>query len=191
MIGRPPAAPARAHPVRGLGRSVAGFSLAEMIVATTIASFMLSVAWPWCWDVAQHWSRCAAQADDQSTLAAVRRVTLTEVRQAVCLLRTPATTCSARSLAFAMRQGDAMTIVTYVWDQRRQVLWRKASGSHLAERVGAFAITYFDGDGRPLALEQDGTLPDDSLARVRRLRFSVTVGASEGETWDICPRRLP
>lgn len=191
MTARSSTVSAEPHPPFRQARRVAGFSLAEMVVATALASFMLAMAWPWCLGVAARWSRCAVRADDQTTLASVRRVTTAEVRQAACLLRTPATACSAHSLAFAMRQGDAMTIVTYVWDQQRRVLWRKAAGSHLAEGVGAFAITYFDSDGHPLTMGQDGDVPDASLSCVRRLRFTVTVGASEAETWDVCPRRLP
>jgi prepilin-type N-terminal cleavage/methylation domain-containing protein len=163
-----------------------GFSLVELLVAASLGCLVLGLAWPWCWQVCRAWRGAAPGAEAASTLAAVRRVTLSEVPQAVALLNAPDTGCTRTTLAFAAPSGSgAAAIVTYVWDAGRGVLWRKAPGSHLAEQVTAFGIEYFDGRGRPLALDGSGRLPAGSLAEVRRLTFTVAVAGASSLTWDV------
>ena len=163
-----------------------GFSLVELLVAASLGCLVLGLAWPWCWQVCRSWRDAAPGAEAVSTLAAVRRVTLGEVPQAVALLDTPDTGCTRTTLAFASPSGSgAATIVTYVWDAGRAVLWRKAPGSHLAEQVTAFGIEYFDARGRRLALDGSGRLPALSLAEVRRLTFTAAVAGAPAITWSV------
>jgi prepilin-type N-terminal cleavage/methylation domain-containing protein len=163
-----------------------GFSLVELLVASSLGCLVLGLAWPWCWQVCRSWRDAAPRAEAASTLAAVRRVTLSEVPQAVGLLDTPDTGCTRTTLAFASPSaGGVATIVTYVWDAGRAVLWRKAPGSHLAEQVSAFGIEYFDARGRPLALDRSGRLPALSLAEVRRLTFTAAIAGAPAVTWSV------
>ena len=46
--------------------------------------------------------------------------------------------------------GQAVETVLVAWDPARGVLWRKASGTYLADHVALFAIDYFCADGRRL-----------------------------------------
>ena len=70
--------------------------------------------------------------------------------------------------------------VLIVWDPARAVLWRKSSGSYLADHVSAFRLTYFDSGGRELA-GSDFALPEwpAGVARVC-VRLTVTMGRESG-----------
>ena len=161
-----------------------GVTLVELLVSTVLAGLMLAMAWPWCWQVGGRWRADATAADASSTVATVRRVTLAEVSSAVALIRTPDTGCGGSSLAFVVpAEAGATTIVTYVWDERRGVLWRKAPGSHLAEAVTGFSVKYYDDEGRSLRLDATGYLADAELTRVRLVRFTLAIGEQPSTSW--------
>ena len=169
----------------------AGFSLVELLVATAIASVVLAGGWAWCWTVSGTCAVGCERCDARSSLAFAQRLSAGELGQCVVLVSTPDARCSATSIAFVVPSGHGPTteLVTYVWDPARRVLWRKASGSHLAEGVDEFAVVYFDGQGRPLPLASGGELPDADLSLVRRVELTAVVRC-EAQTvsaaWQIC-----
>ena len=106
--------------------------------------------------------------------------------------------CSPTSIAFVVPSGDGATteLITYVWHPRRRVLWRKASGSHLAEGVDDFSITYFDGRGRTLPCAAGaGLRPPTSLVRRVELRAVIRCAAQTASaSWQVslpCPPETP
>ena len=146
-------------------RPTAGFSLVELLVASAVASVVLAAGWVWCWSVSGSCAARCERLDACSSLAFARRLSTTELGQCDGLVTAPDARCSASSIAFLVPSGDGATteLVTYVWDASRRVLWRKASGSHLAEGVDDFSIAYFDDQGRMLPVAAGGDLPGAEL----------------------------
>jgi hypothetical protein len=180
---------------RAQGRVVrsAGFGLVELLIAAGIAAVVLIAGWGWCWTATRSCARGADKCDARSTVAFVERLTTAELRSAVCLVQAPGVACTQDGIAFAVPSGDGLTvdIVTYVWDRGRGVLWRKAPGSHLAEGVAAFSITYYAAGDRRLPLQADGTLAPVDARVVRRVAMITEVtcgGASARASWQACLR---
>jgi prepilin-type N-terminal cleavage/methylation domain-containing protein len=174
-------------------RREAGFSLVELLVATAVAAVVLTGGWAWCWSVCGSCAAGSGRLDAGSSLAFARRLSTSELRQCEGLVTTSDARCSATSIAFIVPSGDAATteLVTYVWDAGRRVLWRKASGSHLAEGVVDFSIAYFDDQGRKLPIPAGGDLPGADLALVRRVELSAVVRCATqtaSASWQVCLR---
>jgi prepilin-type N-terminal cleavage/methylation domain-containing protein len=168
----------------------AGFSLVELLVATAAAAVVLTGGWAWCWSLNRSCASASERLDAGSSLAFARRLSTSELGQCVGLVAAPSVRCSATSIAFLIPSGDGATteLVTYVWDAGRRVLWRKASGSHLAEGVDNLAIAYFDDGGRELPVASGGNLPDDELSAVRRVQLSLIVRCADqtaSATWQV------
>jgi prepilin-type N-terminal cleavage/methylation domain-containing protein len=174
-------------------RRKAGFSLIELLVATSVAVVVLSGGWAWCWSVSRSCAVGSERLDAGSSIAFARRLSTSELSHCVALVTTPAAGCSATSIAFAVPSADGPSteLVTYVWDAGRRVLWRKAPGSHLAEAVDEFSIAYYDDHGEPLPLAPGAELSAAGLALVRRVELRMAVRCASqtaGASWQVCLR---
>lgn len=181
------AVPARGSTRRG-GR---GFSLLELLVATTVAGVVLAAAWAWCWSLCGACRMGVEGADATSTIAAVRRLSSAELGESLGLVACPTAPCSARGLAFVVPSADAAgtDLVTYGYDGARKVLWRKSPSSHLAEGVDLFSVVYLDARGCALPLDAGGVLPADELPLARCVELTLDVssgGRTARATWRVC-----
>jgi hypothetical protein len=146
----------------------------ELLVATCVAAVALAGAWPFVWNAGGTARAVEARAEAVTAGAFAARVVGDDLALAVALLPTPAGRAPAEAFAVLHRHpGEGPETVTVVWDGSRRVLWRKASGTYLADRVRSFAVRYFSSDGAELA-GPDFAAPDWP-ARVARLE--VTIGA--------------
>ena len=181
---------------RSPGAPRAGFSLIELLVAVSVAGVVLAAGWGWCWTATTSCARGADLCDARSSLSFVERLTTAELRSAICLVQAPDVACTSRSVGFVVPSDDGLTmdVVTYVWDPGREVLWRKASGSHLAEGVAGFAIAYYAAGDRLLPLGAGAALAPADLAAVRRVSIDarVTCGReSAAASWQVRLRGDP
>lgn len=158
-------------------RTPAGFSLLELLIATTVATVVLAAGWAWCWSLSGSCAAGSARLDAGSSLAFVQRLSTGELGQCDGLVTASDAGCSATSIAFIVPSGEGPTteLITYVWDPGRRVLWRKSPGSHLAEGVDDFAIAYFDYQGHELPVATGGGLTGAELPLVRRVKLSAVV----------------
>ena len=104
--------------------------------------------------------------------------------------------CSATAVSFVVpaASGVGSELITYVWDAGRQVLWRKAPGSHVAEGVDSFSIVYLDDRDQVLPLAAGALLPPAELSRVRMIELSATVSCGRetvAAKWAVCLRCTP
>jgi Tfp pilus assembly protein PilW len=182
---------ALAHGLRRSARTSPGFSLVELVVACLIGGLALAVAWSWLFTSAAAGGRTQSRLEAATSLAFVERLTAAELRRASRLLASPSPGCSTGSLLFEVTDDDgAVETVSYVWNPATRVLWRKAAGSHLASGVTGFTVAYFDGAGAEV-VPAGGSFASAELARVRRLRLTVTLASRGGDvaaTWDVTPR---
>jgi hypothetical protein len=169
----------------------AGFTAVEVLVACVIGGLALGAAWSWFFTLASAAGGEERRLEAETSLAFVTRLTASELRRASALLSSPAPGCSAASVEFLVPHADGTTeTIVYVWNPATRVLWRKASGSHLASGVAAFSIDYIDAKGIPIEAA-GGSLTEAQLARVRRLRFSIALASGRSEvraSWDVTPR---
>ncbi|MGZ4198591.1 MAG: PulJ/GspJ family protein [Thermoleophilia bacterium] len=180
-------------PRRGARRRSAGFSLIELLVALSVATVVLTAGWAWCWSVSRSCAAATERLDAGSSIAFARRLSTSELGQCVGLVTTPLVGCSATSIAFAVPSADGPSteLITYVWDAGRRVLWRKASGSHLAEGVDDFSIAYFDDCGQRLPIAPGAELSAADLPLVRRVELSMVVrcaARTASSSWQVCLR---
>ncbi len=155
----------------------AGFGLIELLLATAIAGVVLAGGWAWCWSASSTCAAGAERLDAASSLAFARRLSTTELRQCLALSDSSGAGCSATAISFIVpvASGTGSELITYVWDAGRRVLWRKAPGSHVAEGVDSFAISYLDDQDQVLPLVDGGLLPATELARVHMVELSATI----------------
>jgi hypothetical protein len=155
MPAEPPTHPIRfrgpARSVRRPLRWATGVTLVELLVATCVAATALGAAWPWVWNagVAAHAQAARAQADTSAAFAL--RIIREDLAQATAVLapvegRAPGTALYLRH----DHPGEPSETVAIVWDASRRVVWRKAPGTYLADRVDAFSVCYFHADGAQL-----------------------------------------
>ncbi len=76
-----------------------------------------------------------------------------------------------------LHPGAVPESVLIVWDPARRVLWRKASGTYLADHVTRFAVTYYDEGGGVLSAA-DLEAPAWP-SRVARVAVEVVVAVGE------------
>ena len=74
--------------------------------------------------------------------------------------------------------GEPPETVTIVWDASRRVVWRKAPGTYLADRVDAFSVCYFHADGTRLLA--DDFVAGDWAASVARVSVSLRTRDGDG-----------
>lgn len=163
-------------------RTRAGYSLVELLVAATIAGVVLAGAWAWLWNAGVASSSAADRARATTAAAFAVRCIADDLEAAASLQLPPAPYGPARALDLVhLHPGQAPENVLVVWDPTRRVLWRKASGTYLADHVSQFAFTYLDEDGRPLSQEDlvRSAWPGP-VARVA-VRVVVSTGRGSGE----------
>ena len=68
--------------------------------------------------------------------------------------------------------------MTIVWDASRRVVWRKAPGTYLADRVDAFSVCYSRPDGTRLAAADFAA--GDWAASVARVAVSLRTRDGDG-----------
>ena len=173
-----------------------GFGLVELLVATAIAGVVLAAGWAWCWSVSSSCAAASQRLDAGSSLAFARRLSTNELRSSEGLVATSGAGCTATAISFlaASANGPSPEFITYVWDAGRHVLWRKASGSHIAEGVDSFSISYFDDRGQAVPLAADGALPTAAAARVRMVELSAVVSCARqtaNASWWVCLQGSP
>jgi hypothetical protein len=141
----------RTRGVRRPLRRAAGVTLVELLVATCVAATALGAAWPWVWNagVTAHAQTARAQSDTSAAFAL--RIIRDDLAQATAVLapvegRAPGTALYLRH----DHPGEPSETVAIVWDASRRVVWRKAPGTYLADRVDAFSVCYFHADGTQL-----------------------------------------
>jgi hypothetical protein len=125
-------------------RSRAGVTLVELLIAACVTAVALTGAWGWLWNAG------AAAGRGQATTAAAFavRCVADELGQAVSLSCPPVGMSPDRALCVEHRhRGAAAETVVLAWDPVRRVLWRKTSGTYLADHVERFEVLYFRADG--------------------------------------------
>ena len=149
-----------------------GVTLVELLIATCIAAVALAGAWGWVWNAGVAARAVGARAQASTADAYAVRVIADDLAQAAGLLPAPAGRLPSEAFSLVHEHpGEPTETVTVVWDRARRVLWRKASGTYLADQVSAFSVRYFTADGSELAGASLGTV--QGLARVARLEVTV------------------
>jgi hypothetical protein len=170
----------------------AGLGLVELMVALAITGMLLAAGWCWLVDVQGAVMHGAAAADVYTSGAFAHRLMAFELRRSTGLSSAGAG-CGRHALTFTVPAKDMLQqdVVSYVWDESRRVLWRKAPGSYLQESVSDFAVQLWDQDGRPLDPGASGIFADAALVSAARVRLSVTAdcaGGPEESTMDVALR---
>jgi hypothetical protein len=173
-------------------RALSGLGLVELMVALAITATLLAAGWCWLIDVQCCALHGATVAEACTSGAFARRLMVCELRRSTGLT-TAGVGCGRHALTFVVPAKDVPQpeIVSYVWDESRRVLWRKAPGSYLQERVSGFSVQLWDQDGRLLDPEADGVFADSALVAAARVRLSVTAdgaGKPEVATVDVALR---
>ena len=159
-------------------RSRAVVTLVELLVATCVTAVALAGAWAWLWSAGAAAGGVADRAQAATAAAFSVRSVADDLGLATSLSCPPTGMSPARALCMEHRHdGVAAETVLVAWDPARRVLWRKASGTYLADHVERFAVDYFCADGRLLG-SADLTAPGwpQTVARVT-VTVDVTVGA--------------
>jgi hypothetical protein len=167
-----------------------------MLVATAIAGVVLAGGWAWCWSVSSSCAVGAERIDAASSLAFARRLSANELRGSEGLVATSGAGCTTTAISFIVpaASGTAPELITYVWDAARRVVWRKAPGSHVAEGVDSFSISYFDDQVRLVLPASGGALSTSELSRVRLVELSAVISCGRqtaSASWWVCLRDSP
>jgi hypothetical protein len=164
----------------------AGLSLVELMLAVALATGLLAASWSWVWGLCATCRGRDATLDGWSRVAAARRlldgdISISRLAPAV----SPGCTIDSLALQIAGPDDPPVTVV-YRWDAARRVLWRQASGCHVADEVTAFRVTYLAGNGVPVLCGANGSLSVSDARRVRALEVSLSIVAGSvpvGRTW--------
>lgn len=166
---------------RVAGAGLSGLTLIELLVATCVAAVALAAAWPFVWNAAGAARAVDARAQAVTAGAYAVRVIGDDLAQAVRLLPTPEGRSPSESFAVLhAHPGQSPETVTIVWDRSRGVVWRKAAGTYLADRVAAFSVRYFAAEGDEVA--GAALLEPAWTSRVARLEVSLCAGRGQGAT---------
>ncbi len=146
----------------------------ELLLATAIAAVALGAAWPWLWTVATAARGVEARAQSETQAAYATRAIAEELRLAVNLQPVPPPLSPDRALHISHNhRGSGVESIVIAYDPSRRVLWRKASGTYLADHVTQFKVSYLNEGGEPLAASELASA--SGLARVALIRTHVTV----------------
>jgi type II secretory pathway pseudopilin PulG len=169
------------EPAGGEGRlrGGGGMTLAEILVAVSVSAIVLGAAWPWLWAAGSTARRVDGRAQAATAAAFAARSLAADAELSISLLRPPSGRTPAGCLCMLhLHPGAAPETILVVWDPVRRVLWRKTSGTYLADHVDSFSLEYFRADGRILG---QADLDDAEWTRsVARLRISVGVSSPGG-----------
>lgn len=161
-------------------RSGCGVTMMELLVAVSVSTIVLGAAWPWLWVAGGTARRVDGRTQAETAAAFAARSLVADVELATALLRPPGGRSPAECICLLHRHpGEAPETMLVVWDPARRVLWRKASGSYLADHVESFSLEYFGADGR--ALERADLDDPKWPGLVARLRISIGVSHPGGK----------
>lgn len=156
-----------------------GFTLTELLVAISVSMVVLGAVWPWLWTAGGTARRVDGRTQAATAAAFAARSLTADVRLSTALLPPPAGHSPTCCLCLQHRHpGEVAETVLVVWDPARRVLWRKASGSYLADHVDQFALEYFEANGR--ALEQADFAHPEWPGLVARVRITIRVSHRGG-----------
>ena len=163
----------------------AGVSLVELLVATVIAAVTLCAAWAWLWNAGGASSATVDRTRAATAAAFAARCISDDLDASASLQVPPSAYGPGRALDVThIHPGAVPESVLIVWDPSRHVLWRKASGTYLADHVTRFAVTYYDGVGRvlsPAALESPAW-----PSRVARVAVEIVVAVGSESAQAAC-----
>jgi len=155
-----------------------GFTSLELLVAAAVAGLVLSAAYGWLWNVAAVAARTDDRAQAATIASAVSRAIAADVHDAAGVDAPPPGRDPSRSLALVHDHVDvAREAVLVVWDPARNVVWRNASGTYVADHVTRFGVAYGLADGRRLA-GADMSSRDWLAVRVVHIELAVAVGSA-------------
>ena len=151
-------------------------------MAASLASLLLAASWGWLWTTTAAARTSERKASSLTATGFAERMLRADLSHALRLASPAEGICSAATVSLVdVGAESGMTSITRVtWDPARDVLWRNASGSYLAEHVSGFVIRYLDGDGEELPAVTGGVLDTASRDLVKSVRVEMTVGP-EGE----------
>lgn len=153
----------------------AGLTLVELLVAMSVTAVVLGAAWPCLWNGSKAAGLVDARAQAETAAASALRRLAADMRVSTAVQGPPEGLDPQRALT--LRQyppGAPQENVLVAWDESRRVLWRKASGSYLADGVERFALTYWTAAG-------EAVIPSGPAqwAAVRRVRVELVVRVGE------------
>jgi prepilin-type N-terminal cleavage/methylation domain-containing protein len=174
-------------PLAGTDRSdgrptQAGVSLVELLVATVIAAVTLCGAWTWLWDAGDASSATVDRARASTAAAFAVRSIADDLDASAALQVPPSVYGPGRALDLThLHSGAVPEGVLIVWDPARHVLWRKASGTYLADHVTRFAVKYYDeGGGVVSPADLESPAWPSRVARVA-VEIVVALGSESGQ----------
>jgi prepilin-type N-terminal cleavage/methylation domain-containing protein len=152
----------------------AGFSLVELLVAAAIIGVVLTASFGWVWSVGALAGRVDDAAQAATLVAAASRAVAAEVHAAVGVDPPGAGRDPSCSLVLVHDHvATAAESVVIVWDPARDVLWRNASGTYLADHVTRFGVAYVLTDGRIVA---GASIAEADWTAVGSLRIEISTG---------------
>ncbi len=157
-----------------------GFSLVELLIAASLTTLLLGAAWAWVWTAAAEARETDARAQGATSHGFAARRLRADLERCVGLGLPEQGVCGPAGVALVCRDPltGADEVVTVGWDARRDVLWRKAAGSYLAEGVTACVFRYFARDGGEI-VPVNGVLGLAARLAVARVRVEWR-GAAAG-----------
>jgi hypothetical protein len=163
----------------------AGVSLVELLVATVVAAITLCGAWAWMWNAGDASSSTVSRARAATAAAFAARCISDDLDQSTALQVPPSAYGPRRALNLVHVHRSAVPeSVLIVWDPSRHVLWRKTSGTYLADHVTRFAVTYYDEGGGVLS-PSDLEMPAWP-GRVARVAVEIVVAAGSESAQAAC-----
>jgi hypothetical protein len=154
-----------------------GVTLVELLIAACVTAVALTGAWTWLWNAGDAARAAAARGQATTSAAFAVRCVADELGQAVSLSCPPVGMSPDRALCVEHRhRGVAAETVVMAWDPARRVLWRKTSGTYLADHVERFEVLYFRADGLRLGPAEFAAVGwPQTVARIS-VTADVTVG---------------
>lgn len=149
----------------------------ELLVATAVAGVALAGAWAWLWTVAAPARSLEAQAQSGSAAAFALRAVIHDLQESTAIL-SPVACAPERGLLLEHHQpATAPESITIVWDESRQVLWRKTSSTYLADHVTHFVVTYLS----PFAEVIEAGAAGQGIPGVAMVRVELTVTTGDAD----------
>lgn len=166
-------------------RAQTGVSLVELLVATVIAAVALGGAWTWLWNAGVASSSTVDRSRAATAAAYAARIIADDLETSAEVQAPPAVYITSQALSLLhLHPGAAPEGVLIVWDPARRVLWRKASGTYLADHVSRFAVTYHDADGRSLTTADLETSSWPAL--VARVEVEIVISTGRETAGAVC-----
>lgn len=165
-----------------------GFSLIEMLVALVVASTVLAAGWPFVFAAAT----VARSGDDRAQADAAGRAALRRLAidlEAATAVEPSLAGSGALTIESAATADQPSARRTVMWDESRQILWRGAPGSYLADHVTRFVVICLDPHGDRLAGGQSGLTRQTTAAIV--IAIEITHGRQSVSRQAVMPVGAP